>query len=98
MVEREIATAFIKSTLGADHEISVDNGDEESEKFCDQTSVLGAMFQTDEDRLYIWKQGKRFGWAYFVYGNGGWDVLSDYTTNLESLMGPVNEVIKKYED
>jgi hypothetical protein len=25
------------------------------------------------------------GWVYFVFGNDGWDVVSDYTTNLDGL-------------
>lgn len=29
------------------------------------------------------------GWVYLVYGNDGWDTISDYTTNLEGALGPV---------
>lgn len=30
------------------------------------------------------------GWVRFVYGNDGHDVISDYTTNLESVLEPIN--------
>lgn len=29
------------------------------------------------------------GWVYLVYGNDGWDAISDYTTNLEPVLKPV---------
>lgn len=34
------------------------------------------------ERLYVFKPGEKkpFAWVYFVYGNDGWDVISDYTT------------------
>lgn len=31
------------------------------------------------------------GWVYLVYGNDGWDTMSDYTTNLEDVLKPVND-------
>ena len=42
----------------------------------------------------MWKQ---FGWVYLVYGNDGYDVIADYTTNLEPLLKPVNEYADKQE-
>lgn len=29
------------------------------------------------------------GWVYLVYGNDGWDTISDFTTNLEEVLAPV---------
>jgi hypothetical protein len=40
---------------------------------------------------------KPFGWVFLVYGNDGYDVVNDYTTNLEDLMKPVNEYADKQE-
>jgi len=34
--------------------------------------------------------GVRKGWVRFVYGNDGWDVMNDYTTNLEDTLKDVN--------
>jgi hypothetical protein len=99
-VERKIATAFIKSALDADYEISINNGgdEDETEPLFDQTSILNAMFQTDEEHLYLWKNSKIVGWVFFVYGNDGWDVISDYTTNLEPLMAEANKISEYYSD
>lgn len=32
------------------------------------------------------------GWVYFVFGNDGYDVISDYTSNLETLLAGAHEL------
>lgn len=98
-VERKIATAAVNSLLVAGFAISVDNGDNDGQEYqlassTDEPAILGAMFLCDEDRLIVEKDGIPLGWAYFVYGNDGWDVLSDYTVNLESYIGEGSEAYK----
>jgi hypothetical protein len=39
---------------------------------------------------------KEFGWVRFIYGNGGWDVINDYTTNLEPWMTNVDAIADQY--
>jgi hypothetical protein len=51
--------------------------------------ALNLMMTTDMDRLWVTGHGKKGGWILFVYGNGGWDVISDYTTNLDAVLKPV---------
>lgn len=99
-VERKIAAALVKSARAAGYTISVDNGEDETYKMSSAKAVLAAMFTTDEDRLFMWNpaNGKCVGWVYFVYGNDGWDVISDYTTNLEPIMAEANKISKQYED
>jgi hypothetical protein len=98
-VERKIATAVVTSALNAGYTITIDNGsDVETPKLHSIKSILDAMFQTDDEYLHMWKDGKRFGWVFFVYGNDGWDVISDYTTNLEHIMDAANKISKHYED
>jgi hypothetical protein len=36
------------------------------------------------------------GWVRFVYGNDGWDVVSDYTTNLEPHMKNADKLADYY--
>jgi hypothetical protein len=31
------------------------------------------------------------GWVRFVFGNDGWDVICDYTTNLSELLEPIEQ-------
>jgi hypothetical protein len=38
---------------------------------------------------------KRDGWVRFIFGNSGWDAISDYTTNFEDVLKPVLELSDK---
>lgn len=100
-LERRIATQVVKDALAAGYVLVVDNGgDEPDYKGTDETACLSAMFATDDERLYLFKPGGKWadGWVYFVYGNDGWDVINDYTTNLESLLKSAHEIADKYAD
>ena len=99
-VERKIATAFVTEAIKAGFVLTVDYGDGESKRFRTIESVLAAMFQGDDDRVYVYNptNNQRVGWCWFVYGNDGWDVISDYTVNLEPLMGPANKISEHYSD
>ncbi len=84
-VECKIAKAFVKAAIKDEYAITVDYGDGPSNYLGSTKAVLAAMFQGDEDHQ-------------FIYGNDGWDVISDYSVNLEYLMGPANVISKQYED
>lgn len=45
--------------------------------------IMAVMFETDEEYLRIYKDGECVGWIYLIYGNGngGRDVISDYSAN-----------------
>jgi hypothetical protein len=103
IVEREISTAIVNALVAQGFKITVDYGDGESAVFSNALTILKTMFQGDEDRLYVYdkKQTLAIGWVYLVYGNDGWDVLSDYTTNLEKFIGDgtaVQKIVDKYSD
>jgi len=50
--------------------------------------VKRALFTTDEDYLYVYEAGRSLNekdtrpddWVRLVYGNDGWDVISDYSS------------------
>lgn len=42
--------------------------------------------------------GKRIGWVRMIYGNDGWDVMADYTTNLEDVLTDANKLADKLEE
>lgn len=103
LVEREIATSVVDALLRADFEVGIDNGGDEFElaNSVDRDAILKAMFQTDEERVYAIKNKQHFGWVYLVYGNDGWDVISDYTVNLEAFIGDgtaTEQIVNKYSD
>ena len=99
-VERKIATAAVKALLKAGYAISIDNGGDEYElaHSTSEKAIVKNMFQTDDEHLYVelanCKKNGAIGWVYFVYGNDGWDVISDYTVNLEKYVGDGSEAYK----
>jgi len=91
-VEHKIVRAAITAILAAGYAISVDNGDNgeyenaaNPEGFAIHQSthleaILSAMFQTDQETLLVWSptQKRNIGSIFLVYGNEGYDVISDY--------------------
>ncbi len=114
MVEREIVTVLVDSILsnGKRIAVSLERGFDTDDMLLgstDNVAILEAAMAGDDCHLFVQPAtgptlecGRTRvvseGWVYLVFGNDGWDVISDYTTNLEYLMGPVNAVIEKYED
>ncbi|RWI35531.1 hypothetical protein [Mesorhizobium sp.] len=92
-IERQIAERLVKDILAAGYALSVYDGEETTlKRSTDATAVLKAMFTTDEDYLMVHDiadgdgfQEKNFGYVWLIYGNGH-DVISDCTTNLETVM------------
>lgn len=100
-VERKIAEALIQQGLDAGYHISVNNGGDEDEiqPSTDKNEILNAMFATDEEHLFFYdEEGRSKGWVWFVYGNSGWDVITDYTTNLDHIMSEANKISDYYAD
>jgi len=81
----------IADALTAGYTLDVHDGEEVTIKdSTDAAAIFSAMRTTDEDFLRFNRGGKSAGWVFFVYGNEGWDVVNDYTTNLESVMEGAN--------
>jgi len=104
-IERKIVRQFAKEMFAHGFTIRIDNGGDTYET--GHLNRIGKLTKeimaTDEERLYVFRKGddgqpakKPFAWAYFVYGNDGWDVMSDYTTNLDGLM-PLTEAMIQRE-
>ncbi len=103
-VEERIARATVRALLAAGYEVSVFNGEEETKRSGEFAEVAGALFETDEDWLRVHEVvlpslggSRRVGWVRFVYGNDGWDVICDYTVNLEAVLAPVNAMAEGLE-
>lgn len=100
-IERQVLVPLVEDILAAGYAIAVWDGDNFAIKASrDEETIFAAMASTDEDRLYLYEPGKdgaRLGWIYLVYGNSGWDVVSDYTTNIpESVFARSNAVAERF--
>jgi hypothetical protein len=92
--EREIREKTVDALLAAGYGLNLHNGGDAEELTYytfDRAEILAAMNLTDEEWLLAKKLNGPSGWVRFVYGNDGWDVINDYSVNLEDVLAPVNE-------
>lgn len=90
-MECHIVMAIIKAALAAGYAISVDDGDDVVLSHSkDAAAITGSMMSTDNDELSFHKRQvtnklegswEQIGWVRLVYGNSGYDVISDYSDN-----------------
>ena len=100
-LEKRIARVIVRDAIRAGYSLNVNNGGDEnelSEPSTDHAAVVSKMFQTDQEHLLVHNSsnGQRIGWVFFVYGNYGWDVVNDYTVNLEPIMRNANVIADKH--
>jgi len=95
-VEQEIVTRTVDALLAAGYMLQTDIQEDPRPKLPtrDRAAILSEMMAVDDEFLGVYLNqlavGSSAGWVRFVYGNDGYDVISDYTTNLESILAPVN--------
>jgi hypothetical protein len=93
-LERHVISAFVRSALAGGYLITINNGEDcPVKRSTSYRAIMRNIMQTDEEHLIVRNAaGERVGWVFLVYGNDGWDVISDYSTALEPLMAPVHVV------
>lgn len=96
-VELDIVTRVVDALLAAGYFLQTDLQDDPRPAIPtkDREAILSEMMQVDDEFLGVFQNRDdprgRYGWIRFVYGNDGWDVVADYTTNLEGVLAPINE-------
>lgn len=93
-VEKRIVRRVVADALAAGYALNVNNGGdgpELSQPTTKRRTILKELFATSDEHLLCYKEGKRVGWVYFVYGNGT-DVVSDNTTNLDGVLKGAQEL------
>lgn len=87
LAETQVILPFVEDAVAAGYTLGVYDGEEQVlPPTSDPPAVMAALFSVDEEYITVCRGGKPVGWVYLVHGNGGWDVVSDYTTNLAPLM------------
>lgn len=101
-IEKQIAKKTIEVLLAASYRLMVNDWEEDVTDVIDNADELfKAMFTTDGDYLLVFNatdEEHRIGWIQFVYGNDGYDVICDYTTNLEDILQPVFKLADELEE
>ena len=102
-VERKIAVAAITQLLAAGYSLGVNDSEETTIHHSrDAKAIEKAMFTTDDDYLLVYVKGddekdpRPQYWIHFVYGNDGFDVMSDYSVHLEPDLTKANEIAAHY--
>lgn len=96
--ERKVVQMVIEKLLASGFQLYIDHEGEDKPIHITEVNdfVMHEMFACDEERLYVLKDGLRCGWVHFVYGNDGWDIISDYTINLEDYLKEINDYCTSY--
>lgn len=106
-VETKIVGAFVDASLAAGYRLSVSldrvyDIEDMLVHSDDREAIMEAAFAGDECHIFlqnpddsIYHEGQIVskGWIFFVFGNDGWDVICDYTMNLDKL-GVMEEASK----
>lgn len=93
-----IMRAVIRGLIDAGYSLSVDNGEEVTEPSTKEREVFDAMWQTDEDTLFAFRNGKRAGWVSLVYGNEAYELIANWTTNLDDALAKAIAKAESYDN
>jgi hypothetical protein len=91
-IDREITTKLIDALIGAGYVITCCVRDDEPEfrRSVDRAGILDMLFDLDMAELHVHRDGKR-SWIMLIFGEGGFDVVADYSVGLEGLIEPLVE-------
>lgn len=97
-IEKKIVGRLITDVLASGYSVSVWNGgdDAEIELSADADTIFKALAASDQDEVVIVNNNRRFGWIRLVWGNDV-DVISDYTTNLETTLAGANALANELD-
>ena len=110
-VEQKIVGQFVKDVLAAGKRLSVslERGYDVDEMLVysdDYNKIMEGAFAGDGCHIFVHNTDgppltdegtvNSEGWVYCVFGNNGWDVINDYTTNLEPLLEGAMKISDHY--
>jgi len=111
-VEKIIVRKLVADLLAAGFRlaVSLENGYDIEECLLgsiEHRDILENAFAGDKCHIFVHEAAGQLvvgrslicvGWVKLVFGNYGWDVISDYTTNLEKYMEGARRLANKYAD
>ena len=101
-IERAIVKRIVRSAFAAGYSVTVHDGDAISlVRSRSLSGVMAAVMTTDEDTLIFRDKETeaRIGQVSLVYGNCGWDVISDHTDSkvMESMLADATRYAEMVE-
>ena len=98
-IENKIIQKAVEGLVAAGHLVGLHDGEEMVvQPTSDAAAVMAALHSVDEETLVTTESGgrKRTGWVKLIHGNSAWDVISDYTTNLEAALKGASDLADHY--
>jgi len=100
VIERTIVTAVVEDALAAGYALQED---EDGLITIDAKEMLDLLFNLDDAFVHFIAVGEEdgvkiedsIGWVRFVFGNDGWDVISDYSLTVEPILARANLISDK---
>jgi hypothetical protein len=91
-IDREITTKLVDALLADGHTITCDLQDDEPQfaKSTDRAGILDYLWQVECAELAVHK-GKKNGRISLMFDEDGWDVVRDYSVDLERIIDPICE-------
>lgn len=94
LLELAIVDVLIEAVRDSRYFFELDDQEQDE----DTSTIDGlklALFNRDDAMLNVYQvRGSFKGWIKLVFGNDGWDLISDYSANLEEFLVPVEKVAK----
>jgi hypothetical protein len=91
-IDREIATKLVDAFLADGYTITCDlqDGQPEFERSTDRDGILEYLWQVEIAELWAHK-GRKRGWLRLIFDEEGWDLVQDYSVDLEHIVDPICE-------
>lgn len=112
-IEKKIMRRTVKDLIAAGFKVSIWNGEcYEIVNSVKLNDIMKVTFLTDEDIVYVHDgdapvhydadrdvthAGPFDSFVRFIYGNSGWDVISDYGVSLENIIKPIMDYAETFE-
>ncbi len=99
VAENEVIEIAARSIVDAGNQVGVHNGEDWSVGPTDDVQlVLESLRQTDSDVLHVFRDGRDTGsYLFLVYGNEPYEVLADWTLDVDALLQPAVEAAESLE-
>ncbi|KGX18782.1 hypothetical protein [Burkholderia pseudomallei] len=98
-IEKQIVEKIVVDAVAAGFKLSVFDGEETAiSKSTDKDKILAQLFACEVEYLRFWKFDVIVGTVTLVYGNDGWDVISDHHVCLEDVLKGATELANQLEE
>jgi hypothetical protein len=88
-LDKVIATKLVDALLEQGYVITDASG-EEFERSADRTAILDLLSDVERIELFVERNDEE-SWMRLIFGENGWDLVQDYTTDLGCLIDPIVE-------